>query len=109
VTEANVTPSAVVDELQQNKGSGGEGGILTWPLSLSYHLFSKMHEISMNTGDFYDLACRNYLNPFAYIAPISAPNRHQRHQGGAIENLVGSGRWFRRQASNALPREQWCC
>ena len=44
---------------------GKSGGILTWPLSPYYHLFSKLHKTSMNTGDFYDLACCNYFHPFA--------------------------------------------
>jgi hypothetical protein len=35
VMEAKLTPSAVVGELHQNKGSGGEGGILTPAISLS--------------------------------------------------------------------------
>lgn len=59
---------------------GGEGGILTQPLSLSYHLFSNMHEIRMDIDDFYDLACINSLSYFICLGPIPAPNRHQRHQ-----------------------------
>ena len=43
----------------------GEGGILTQPLLLSYHLFSNMHENRMNTGDFYHLAFFNSFNPAA--------------------------------------------
>ncbi len=38
------------------------GGILTQSLLSSYHLFSKMHEIRMNIGHFYDLACYNCFN-----------------------------------------------
>ncbi len=45
--------------------TGGEGGILTQPLLLSYHLFSNMRENRMDTGDFYDFACFNSFNPFA--------------------------------------------
>jgi len=44
---------------------GGEGGILTQPLFISYHLFSNMHENRMDIGDFYDLACFNSFNPSA--------------------------------------------
>lgn len=40
----------------------GEGGILTQPLLLSYHLFSNMRGTSMNIGDFNDLACCNSFN-----------------------------------------------
>ncbi len=58
----------------------GYGGILTLAYSLSYHLFSNMHEIRVNIGDFYDFAFFNSFNCSAYIAPISAQNRHQRHQ-----------------------------
>ncbi len=36
------------------EGSGGEGGILTQPLLLSYHLFSSLHQNRMNIGDFCD-------------------------------------------------------
>jgi hypothetical protein len=39
--------------------SGGEGGILTQLLLLSYHLLSNMHEHRMDTGDFYDFASCN--------------------------------------------------
>jgi len=46
-------------------GCGGEGGILTQPLLLSYHVFSNMHQTSMNIGDFYGLALFNSFNPFA--------------------------------------------
>ena len=60
--------------------SGGEGGILTQPLLLSYHVFSNFHENRINTSDFYDLAFFNSFNPFALIAPISGQNRHQRYQ-----------------------------
>src|ERR1700688_4150259 len=63
-----------------NDRNGGEGGILTQSLSASYHVFSNMHENRMDTGDLYDFAFFNCFNPSAYIAPISAPNRHQRHQ-----------------------------
>jgi len=56
------------------------GGILTQPLSLSYHLFSNMHESRINTGDFYDLACFHCLSYFSCLGPISSLNRHQRHQ-----------------------------
>lgn len=45
--------------------SGGEGGILTQPLSVSYHLFSNMHATRMNIGDFYDLALFNSVNSSA--------------------------------------------
>jgi hypothetical protein len=41
---------------------GGEGGILTQPLSASYHLFSNLHENRINIGDFYVLACFNSFN-----------------------------------------------
>jgi len=41
------------------------GGILTQPLLLSYHLFSKLHENRMNIGDFYYLAFFNSFNPSA--------------------------------------------
>lgn len=41
---------------------GGEGGILTQPLLLSYHLFSNMHKNRMNTGDSYGLALCNSFN-----------------------------------------------
>jgi len=46
-------------------GSSGEGGILTQPLFLSYHLFSNMHDTRMNIGDFYGLAFFNSFNPSA--------------------------------------------
>src|ERR1700692_3562026 len=39
-----------------------------------------MHENRMDTGDLYDFAFFNCFNPSAYIAPVSTPNRHQRHQ-----------------------------
>jgi hypothetical protein len=42
--------------------SGGEGGILTLALLLSYHLFSNLHENRMNIGDFYGLAFCNSLS-----------------------------------------------
>jgi hypothetical protein len=45
--------------------TGGEGGILTQPLFLSYHLFSNMHDTRMNIGDFYGLAFFNSFNPSA--------------------------------------------
>jgi len=35
----------------------------------------------MNTGDFYNLACFNYLSSLICLGPISRQNRHQRHQG----------------------------
>jgi len=41
--------------------SGGEGGILTQPLLLSYHVFSNMRKNRMNTVDFYD---RSFFNSF---------------------------------------------
>jgi hypothetical protein len=44
---------------------GESGGILTQPLLSSYHLFSNMHETSMNIGDFYDLYSFNSFNPSA--------------------------------------------
>jgi hypothetical protein len=43
-------------------GIGGEGGILTQPLSPSYHVFSDMHKDRINIGDFCDLACFNSFN-----------------------------------------------
>ncbi len=60
--------------------SGGEGGILTYPLSASYYVFSNMHETRMNIGDFYGLAYFNYLSHFIRLGQISSLNRHQRHQ-----------------------------
>jgi hypothetical protein len=46
-------------------GDGGEGGILTQPLLLSYHLFSNMHENRMDTGDFYGPFSFYSFNPSA--------------------------------------------
>ena len=42
--------------------NGGEGGILTQPLLVSYHVFNNMHENRMNIGDFHGLACFNSFN-----------------------------------------------
>ncbi len=44
---------------------GEIGGILTLAYSLSYHVFSNLHENRMNIGDFYGLAYCNHFNPFA--------------------------------------------
>ncbi len=44
---------------------GESGGILTQSLLLSYHVFSKLHEIRINIGYFYDFVCYNFFNPFA--------------------------------------------
>jgi hypothetical protein len=52
-------------ERKENTDYGGEGGILTQPLSPSYHLFSKIQDTSMNIGDFYGLACFNSFNSSA--------------------------------------------
>ena len=41
---------------------GESGGILTQPLSSSYHLFSNLHGNRVNIGDFNDLACFNSFN-----------------------------------------------
>jgi hypothetical protein len=41
---------------------GGEGGILTPAYSLSYHVFSNLHENRINTGDFYSIAPFNSFN-----------------------------------------------
>ena len=59
---------------------GGEGGILTHPLFLSYHLFSNMHESRINIGAFYDLAYFNCFYCLIRLRPNSDRNRHQRHQ-----------------------------
>ena len=45
--------------------NGGEGGILTLAYSLSYHVFSNLHETRMNIGDFYAPSLFNSFNSFA--------------------------------------------
>jgi hypothetical protein len=45
--------------------NGGEGVILTQPLSPSCHVFSNMHDNRMNIGDFYDPSSFNSFNPSA--------------------------------------------
>jgi len=60
----NCTLSAVRKGASKDFGIalGESGGILTQPVSASYHVFSNMHERRMNIGDFYDLAFPNSLN-----------------------------------------------
>jgi hypothetical protein len=55
-------------------------GYSPWPLSLSYHLFSNMHENRIQIRDFRHLACFNCLSCFVRLGLISALDRHQRHQ-----------------------------
>ncbi len=45
--------------------NGGEGGILTRGIKLSYNHFNNMHGTRMNIGDFHDLALCNSFNSFA--------------------------------------------
>ncbi len=47
---------------------------------VSYHVFSNMHETSMNIGCFYDLVFFNCFSYFNWLGQISGLNRHQRHQ-----------------------------
>jgi hypothetical protein len=77
--------SRAVRALQWCGLDGGGGGILTQSLSLSYHLFSNLHETSMNIGDFYGLACFNCLSYFTRLGQISGLNRHQRHQDNPLD------------------------
>ncbi len=79
----------------------GYGGILTLAYSLSYHLFSNMHENRMSIGDFYDLASFNCLSYFICLGPISGLNRHQRHQDTLFALLA------RLCCFGALAQSQW--
>jgi hypothetical protein len=83
--------------------SGGEGGILTQSLLPSYHLFSDLHENPMDIGYFHDLVYFNCPSCFSRLGPISARNRHQRHQtilclqGELHAPVAGNCRQFRTQ------------
>jgi len=55
----------ITDYSQKRHGLREIGGILTQPLSPSYHVFSNMHEHRMGIGDFYDLAFFKSFNPSA--------------------------------------------
>jgi hypothetical protein len=44
------------------QSNGGEGGILTQSVFLSYHLFSNLHDNRINTGDFCGLDSFNSFN-----------------------------------------------
>jgi len=57
-----------------------------WPLSLSYHLFSDIHENRMEIRDFCHLTCFNCLSRFVRLGLISALDRHQRHQERSLRH-----------------------
>src|SRR5260221_7251670 len=77
-------PGTVTTNSREGKsvtyGGGREGGILTPAYSLSYHLFSNMHENRINIGDIYDLAYFNCFHCLIRLGSNSDQNRHQRHQ-----------------------------
>ncbi len=56
--------NALLAKFATRKGKD-EGGIVTQPLLLSYHLFSNIHEHRITSEDLYGLAFRNPFNPFA--------------------------------------------
>jgi hypothetical protein len=74
--------------VQENKRTGGEGGILTPAFLLSRNIFSNMPVTRMNTGDFYDFSCFDSFNISACLAPISRLDRHQRHQASREDRLT---------------------
>jgi len=61
-------------------------GYSPWPLSLSYHLFSDIHENRMEIRDFCHLTCFNCLSCFVRLGLISALDRPQRHQGRSLRH-----------------------
>lgn len=61
-------------------------GCSPWPLSLSYHLFSDIHENRMEIRDFCHLTRFNCLSCFVRLGLISALDRHQRHQGRSLRH-----------------------